>query len=130
MRRAGGGAFVYVASVNALAHFGNPAYSAAKAGLLALMRAVAVEEGRHGVRANAVCPGSIRTPAWDHRLARDPGVVERVGRLYPLGRLVEPREVAEAVTFLASDAASGVTGAALPERSRRGDARGWVPRPW
>lgn len=114
MREAGSGALVYVASVNALAHFGNPAYSAAKAGLLALMRAVAVEEGRQGLRANAVCPGSIRTPAWDHRIARDPDVVERVGRLYPMGRLVEPREVAEAVLFLASDAASGVTGAALP----------------
>jgi NAD(P)-dependent dehydrogenase (short-subunit alcohol dehydrogenase family) len=112
--RGRGGAFVYVASVNALSHFGNPAYSAAKAGLLALMRAVAVEEGAQGVRANAVVPGSIRTPAWDHRLARDPGVVGRVSALYPLGRMVTPEEVAAACAFLASDLASGITGVALP----------------
>lgn len=114
MRAAGRGAFVYVASVNALAHFGNPAYSAAKAGLLAFMRAVATEEAAHGLRANALCPGSIRTAAWERRIQKDPGVLERVRRLYPLGRLVEPREVAEAAAFLASDAASGVTGATLP----------------
>ena len=112
--RAGGGALVYVASINALAHYGNPAYAAAKAGLLALMRAVATEEGANGVRANAVCPGSIRTAAWDHRIAAQPDVMERVGRLYPMGRLVEPREVAQAVAFLASDLASGITGAVLP----------------
>jgi NAD(P)-dependent dehydrogenase (short-subunit alcohol dehydrogenase family) len=114
MRAAGRGAFVYVASVNALAHFGNPAYAAAKAGLLGLMRAVATEAGRDGVRANAVVPGSIRTPAWDHRVAADPGVLARVSALYPLGRMVEPREVAEAVAFLASGRASGITGVALP----------------
>ncbi len=115
MRRLPSGAcFVFVSSVNAVQHFGNPAYSAAKAGLLAWMRAIATEEGGNGVRANAVVPGSIRTPAWDARLARDPEVVRRVARLYPLGRMVEPREVALAVAFLASSLASGVTGAVLP----------------
>ncbi len=109
-----GGVFVFVASVNALAHFGNPAYSAAKAGLMAWARAIATEEGRHGIRANVVAPGSIRTPGWDHRIARDPRIMERVSALYPLGRLVEPREVADAVLFLASPLASGITGATLP----------------
>ena len=112
--RAHGGAFVYVASINALAHYGNPAYAAAKSGLLALMRAVATEEAAYGIRANAVCPGSIRTAAWDHRIAAQPDILERVRRLYPMGRLVEPREVAQAVAFLASDLASGITGAVLP----------------
>jgi NAD(P)-dependent dehydrogenase (short-subunit alcohol dehydrogenase family) len=106
-------AMVFVASVNAAAHFGNPAYSAAKAALLAFMRALAVEEGPHGLRANAVVPASIRTSAWDHRLAADPGVIDRVAKLYPLGRLVTPHEVASAVLFLAGPAASGVTGATL-----------------
>jgi NAD(P)-dependent dehydrogenase (short-subunit alcohol dehydrogenase family) len=66
------------------------------------------------VRANVVCPGSIRTPAWDHRIAQNPAVLERLKRLYPLGRIVDTREVAEAVAFLASDRASGITGAILP----------------
>ncbi len=65
----GSGAVVFISSVNALSHFGNPAYAAAKAGINAYARAIAVEYGRHGIRANAVCPGSIRTPAWDHRIA-------------------------------------------------------------
>ena len=112
--RARGGALVYVASINALAHYGNPAYAAAKAGLLALMRAVATEEAANGIRANAVCPGSIRTAAWDHRIAAQPDILDRVRRLYPMGRLVEPREVAHAIAFLASDLASGITGAVLP----------------
>ena len=113
MARRGKGALVFVASVNALAHYGNPAYSAAKAGLVAYARAIAVEQGRYGVRANVVCPGSVRTPAWDHRFARSPDLMSRVLPHYPLGRLVTPEEVARTVLFLASDAASGVTGAVV-----------------
>ncbi|WP_181706407.1 SDR family NAD(P)-dependent oxidoreductase [Chthonobacter rhizosphaerae] len=113
MRARRAGAFVFVSSVNALAHYGNPAYSAAKAGILGLMRAVATEGGRDGVRANAVCPGSVRTPAWDHRIARDPAIPAALARLYPLGRIVTPAEVAEAVMFLASARASGITGQTL-----------------
>lgn len=113
LRAAGGGAFVFVSSVNALAHFGNPAYSAAKAGLNAWMRAIAVEEGAHGIRANAVIPGSVQTAAWDHRIAAMPRVLDQIRGLYPLGRLVTPDEVAAAVAFLASPAAGGITGATL-----------------
>jgi len=112
--RSGGAAFVFVTSVNALAHCGNPAYSAAKAALIAWMRALATEEGGHGIRANAVAPGSIRTGAWEHRIAENPEIMQGVRRLYPLGRLVEPAEVARTVAFLASPAASGITGATLP----------------
>src|SRR5690606_25501197 len=68
MAARGAGNVVLVSSVNALAHFRNPAYSAAKAGLIAYARAIAVERGGQGVRANVVAPGSVRTPAWDHRL--------------------------------------------------------------
>ncbi len=110
---AGNRAFVFIASVNGLAHFGNPVYSAAKAAVLAWMRALATEEGRHGIRANAVVPASIRTNAWDHRIAADPDVMSRVQPLYPLGRLITPQEVANAVLFLASPLASGITGTAL-----------------
>jgi NAD(P)-dependent dehydrogenase (short-subunit alcohol dehydrogenase family) len=108
-----GASFVFISSVNAQAHFGNPAYAAAKAALNAWMRAIATEEGRNGIRANAVVPGSIRTGAWEHRLASNPEILATVGKLYPLGRLVEPAEVARAAAFLASPFASGITGATL-----------------
>lgn len=108
-----GAAFVFISSVNAQAHFGNPAYAAAKAALNAWMRAIATEEGRNGIRANAVIPGSIRTGAWEHRLAQKPEILAAVGKLYPLGRLVEPVEVARAAVFLASPFANGITGTTL-----------------
>jgi NAD(P)-dependent dehydrogenase (short-subunit alcohol dehydrogenase family) len=114
MARRGSGNIVFVSSVNALSHFGNPVYAAAKAGINAYARSVAVELGRSGVRANVVCPGSIRTAAWEHRLAKDPTVMDGLKRLYPLGRIVDASEVAEAIAFLASDRASGITGAVLP----------------
>lgn len=111
--REGGASFVFISSVNALAHFGNPTYAAAKAGALAWMRAVAAEEGRNGIRANAIAPGSIRTAAWDHRFERFEGLEGRVSRLYPLRRMVQPHEVANAAAFLASPLASGITGVTL-----------------
>lgn len=113
MAARGSGCLVFVTSVNGHAHFGNPAYAAAKAGLIAYAKAIAVERGGRGVRANAVSPGSVRTPAWDHRLAADPGLLRKVLPHYPLGRLVTPEEVANAVLFLSSPAASGVTGVTL-----------------
>ncbi len=109
-----GAAFVFVSSVNADVHFGNPAYAAAKAALHAWMRAIATEEGKNNIRANVVVPGSIKTPAWTHRLEQNPAIIDAVRRLYPLGRLVEPVEVARTVAFLASPLASGITGAAIP----------------
>jgi NAD(P)-dependent dehydrogenase (short-subunit alcohol dehydrogenase family) len=111
--RGGQRALVFIASVNALTHHGNPAYSAAKAALLAWSRAIAVEEGLHGIRSNAVVPASVRTPVWDDRLRADPQVLAKVTALYPLGRLVTVEEVADAVLFLASPLASGITGATL-----------------
>jgi NAD(P)-dependent dehydrogenase (short-subunit alcohol dehydrogenase family) len=109
----GGGAIVNVASVNGLGYYGNEAYSAAKAGLISLTGSVAARYGRHGVRANAVAPGTIRTAAWDERLAREPDLLTRLARWYPLGRIGTPDEVAACVLFLASDEASFVTGATL-----------------
>jgi len=109
----GNRAFVFVASVNAQAHFGNPVYAAAKGAILAWMRSLATEEGRHGIRANAIVPGSIHTNAWTHRLEAEPDILDRMSRLYPLGRIVTPEEVANAVLFLASPLSSGITGVAL-----------------
>ena len=114
MAKRGSGAVLFIASVNGLAYYGNPAYSAAKAGLIAYARAIAMERGASGVRANVICPGSVRTRAWDHRFARDPELNSKLLPQYPLGRMVLPEEVARAALFLASPAASGITGAVLP----------------
>ena len=114
MRTSKRGNFVFVSSVNALAHFGNPAYSVAKAGMLAWMRAIATEEGHLGIRANAVAPGSINTGAWRHRIEQNPAILDQIKKLYPLGRMVTAKEVARTVAFLASDWASGITGTTLP----------------
>jgi NAD(P)-dependent dehydrogenase (short-subunit alcohol dehydrogenase family) len=113
MAKRGSGCLVLISSVNGLSHFGNPAYAAAKAGLIAYAKAIAVERGAQGVRANVVCPGSVRTPAWDHRLAARPDLLDAVVAHYPLGRIVTPDEVTNAVLFLAAPAASGITGAVL-----------------
>jgi 3alpha(or 20beta)-hydroxysteroid dehydrogenase len=121
-----GGAVVNVASVAASIAFpGIAAYSATKSGVDRLTRVVAAESGRlgYGVRVNCVQPGLVPTRMSD-RLTRDvvafglfasvrEGVGAVVGRT-PLGRLGETADVADAVVFLASDAARFITGAALP----------------
>ena len=115
MAAAGGGAIVFVASVNGLAYFGNPAYSAAKAGMIAYAKALAVELGEVKIRANVVCPGSVRTLAWDHRLARDPAILDKLSRGTTRSAASScPRRWREPSLFLASPAASGITGAVLP----------------
>lgn len=110
------GAIVNLSSVNGLRYFGNPAYSAAKAGIINLTQSIASEYGKYGIRCNAVCPGSVRTEAvsWQERLKRDPQVFEKLARWYPLGRVAEPDDIAKAVAFLGSDEAGYITGIALP----------------
>ncbi|AJY46301.1 SDR family oxidoreductase [Martelella endophytica] len=108
------GAIVLVGSVNGLSTLGQPAYSAAKAGLISLARTMATEYGRHNIRANIVCPGTVQTPAWDERLARKPDVMDDLIKWYPLGRVAKPVDVAKAITFLASDDAGFISGAMLP----------------
>ena len=114
MQAKGGGAIVNISSVNGLSTFGDPAYSAAKAGMISLTRSMAVEYGRYNIRVNAICPGTVRTPIWQHRVDREPAIMTKLAKWYPLGRVVEPADVAHAVAFLASDAAAAITGAALP----------------
>ena len=114
MKAKGGGVIIAVGSVNGLSALGDAAYSAGKAGLISLTRSLAQEYGRFGIRSNIVLPGTVRTPLWQKRAAKDPKVLETLRRWYPLGRIVEPEDVAQAVGFLASDAAAAITGVALP----------------
>ncbi len=108
------GVIVNIGSVNGLWALGDAAYSAGKAGMISLTRSLAQEYGRYNIRANIVCPGTVRTPIWDERASRNPDVLAQLERWYPLGRIVEPIEVMRAVAFLASDAASAITGVVLP----------------
>ncbi|GAA3732059.1 SDR family NAD(P)-dependent oxidoreductase [Leifsonia bigeumensis] len=110
----GGGVILNVGSVNGLSYFGNEAYSAAKAGLLSLTRSIAIQYGRNNIRCNAVAPGTVATEYWDHRRELDPLVFEKAAQWYPLGRIGEPADVADALLFLASDAAAWITGVVLP----------------
>ncbi|MFI8192572.1 SDR family NAD(P)-dependent oxidoreductase [Streptomyces sp. NPDC085946] len=105
----GRGAIVSVGSVNGVQDFGNHAYSAAKAGLASLTRTLAGQAAADGVRVNLVAPGTVRTRAWE---GRDDDLAA-VRRLYPLGRVGEPEDIAAAVAFLASRDASWITGTTL-----------------
>jgi NAD(P)-dependent dehydrogenase (short-subunit alcohol dehydrogenase family) len=110
----GGGVIVNMGSVNGLGTFGHPGYSAAKAGLMHLTHCLAVEFGPRGVRVNAVAPGTVRTRAWDERLAANPAVFDEVTGWYPLRKVASPLDVAQAVAFLVSAEASHITGVVLP----------------
>ena len=110
----GGGVFVNTATAAAvLVEEGLGAYAAAKAGLIALTRQVAVEYGRCGVRANCVCPGAVATPPTLAFINAVDGVRERMEAANPLRRIAAPEELASVVAFLASDEASFLNGAVI-----------------
>ncbi len=110
----GKGNVINIASVNGLCSFGHPAYSAAKAGLIHATKAIAVEYGKYGIRANAVAPGTVKTQAWKARQRDNPGVFDEALSWYPFKTLPEPADIAAAVAFLASPAARCITGVCLP----------------
>jgi len=110
----GGGVILNIASVNGMMAVGEAAYSAAKAGMINLTGNMAIHFGDKGIRVNCIAPGTIRTPIWGARVARDPNVFDKVAQWYPLGRVGEPEDVAKAALFLCSDDAAWITGVTLP----------------
>jgi meso-butanediol dehydrogenase / (S,S)-butanediol dehydrogenase / diacetyl reductase len=110
----GGGSIVNIASVAAIVGLKNrAAYCASKGAVISLTRALAVDHVGDGIRVNAVCPGTIDTP-WVRRLVEEAGEsLDALTARQPLGRLGTADEVAEAVAYLASDAAAFVTGSVL-----------------
>jgi meso-butanediol dehydrogenase / (S,S)-butanediol dehydrogenase / diacetyl reductase len=113
MLERGSGSIVNIGTVNGLTGLGDEPYSAAKAGVINLTMNMAITYGSRGVRANVVCPGTVRTPIWNERLAQNPGVFDELAAWYPLGRVAVPDDIANAVLFLASDESSFVTGEVL-----------------
>ncbi len=113
----GGGAIVNLASVSGMVGWGGTSvYSASKGAVIALTKFLAIELAPRGIRVNAVCPGSIRTPMVESNLRRLPDLErawEETAEIHPLGRVGAPEEVADAIVYLASPRSSFVTGTCL-----------------
>jgi NAD(P)-dependent dehydrogenase (short-subunit alcohol dehydrogenase family) len=115
MLRQGSGAIVNTSSVGGL--IGVPlsvGYSASKHGVIGLTKSAALAYAQNGIRVNAVCPGYVRTPMLEAIMAQRPGYEAAVVATEPVGRLGSPEEVAGLVVWLCTDAASFMTGVALP----------------
>ncbi len=113
MLERGGGAIVNTASINGLVgNGGQPAYTAAKHGVVGLARHGALRWAKAGIRVNAVCPGVIETP-MTAPLVQNPEMKALIDGMTPMGRMGQANEIAEAVVWLCSPAASFVTGHAM-----------------
>jgi meso-butanediol dehydrogenase / (S,S)-butanediol dehydrogenase / diacetyl reductase len=119
MRKRGGGAIINLASVQAYwSHQAAVAYSASKGGVVAFSRALALDHAREGIRVCAIAPGSVRTPmvldAAQRSNPQDPdAALAQFAGTHPIGRLIEPIDIANVALFLASDKAGAMTGATV-----------------
>jgi NAD(P)-dependent dehydrogenase (short-subunit alcohol dehydrogenase family) len=110
----GGGAIVTIASTAAIRGHGFGAgYTASKGGVDALTRLLAVQYGKHGVRANCICPGGVDTPMTGGTFST-PEAIERAKRTVPIGHHAQPEDIADVAVFLLTDDARHLTGATLP----------------
>ena len=115
MIQAGGGAIVNTSSIAGLVGSQHsPAYAASKHGVVGLTKTAALQYAPQGIRVNCVCPAAVYSPMLETLVTRNPQVGDRLLASQPNGRFASPEEVAAVVTWLCSDAASFVTGAALP----------------
>ena len=115
LKQGKGGAVVNTSSGAGLVGFaGQAAYVASKHGVNGLTKVAALDYGARGIRVNAICPGTARTPMVDAAIRYDPSIDEQLKALHPIGRIGEASEIAEAAVWLCSPAASFVLGVALP----------------
>ena len=125
MKARGGGCIVHINSIYGREYGTSAPYTAAKAGLTALTKEMAIDLARHRIRVNGVAPGSILFPggSWDRRRQAQPERVEKMVREeLPWGRFGTPEEVADVVVFLCSERARWVTGATVPVDGGQGRA--------
>ena len=119
MRVNGSGSIVNISSVHAMASQQTVApYAASKGGVISFTRSIALDYAADGIRANAVLPGSVETPmlraAGEQFNPSDPDcAMKNWGALHPLGFLIQPRDIANVIAFLASDEARVITGAPI-----------------
>lgn len=111
MLKQGGGVIVNTASVAGLVGAPlQPVYAASKHAVVGMTKTAAAEYGKAGIRINSVCPGVIRTPMLERAIEREPRREKSIVKIHPIGRIGEAEEIAGAVLWLCSDAASFVTG--------------------
>ncbi len=114
MLKTGGGSIINVSSIAGLIGFaGASVYSGTKHAVLGITKSVALEVARQGIRVNAVSPAAIDTGMLDRFTGNNPDTKAAFGGMHPIGRYGQPREIADAVLFLASDQASFITGQSL-----------------
>jgi 3-oxoacyl-[acyl-carrier protein] reductase len=116
LRASGGGAITMISSIWGREAGGAPGYNVAKAGVIALAKALARDYAADNIRVNSVAPGSVLFPGggWERRAAADPqGIAEFVKREIPSGRFGRPEEIADVVTFLSSPRAQWINGACI-----------------
>ena len=112
MKEKGWGRVIYISSIaGLLGAWLQPSYGATKAGLIGLAKSLAIEGGKYGITVNAICPGFFETEAVK---LQTPETTERIIKGTPLKRLGRPEEIGQMAAFLASDASSYITGAAIP----------------
>jgi len=114
MLKQGSGAIVNTASISGLTGRGGIAYAASKHGVVGMTKVASLENATKGIRVNAVCPAAIDTAMVRQAMSTSPEMKEYIENLQPMGRVGRPEEVAQAVVWLCSDAASFTTGHAFP----------------
>ena len=114
MLKQGSGVIVNTSSIAGLTGQGTVAYAASKHGVVGITKVAALENATNGIRVNAVCPAAVYTPMVENLMSSDENIKAYIENMQPMGRVGQPEEISQAVVWLCSDAASFITGHALP----------------